>query len=315
MSAASVAMPRKAYDVPPSLDSIELSGAPVSPFRRSHVAPKRKKRSLLTRLVARAAFPLLLTALPVAAGVWLLNSPRFALAEITVAPNPRVTSDWVRETLAPLSGENLLGLSLQAVTLRLSQHPWVDRVQLKKVLPQQLEIVLTIRNAAAVVERGGTPFWAEAGGQLIAPLTSGENAGQLPTIRELPAAMAVLASSATVTASVPRALAVLAQVEQAQPSWRRGLEHIEVLSGDDFLLRTKALPFPVMLSSVDTAAKCRELARLVPEIERRYVGLDHADLRFSRRIILVLAAVSRSIPGAGPEGLPGTVDIRTEQQP
>lgn len=295
MSAAAAPMPRKAYDVPAGFEAaLETSGGAVSPFRRSHVAPKRKKRSLLLRLASRAAFPVLLAALPVASALWLLHSPRFALAELAVTPNPRVAAPWVEEALRPLSGENLLALSLAGVTLRLSRHPWVRSVELKKILPQKLLVTLTTREAAAVLERGGTPFWAEAGGHLIAPLAPGESAEALPLIREHAPALLSNALSATATTSVPKALAILAEVAKAQPSWRRELEVIEVLGGDDFRLSTKALPFPILLSATEPAARCRQLARLLPEVDGRYAGLEHADLRFSRRIVLVPAPFSKA---------------------
>lgn len=301
-------MPRKAYDVPAGFEAaLEAAGGAVSPFRRSHVAPKRKKRSPFARLASRAAFPTLLAALPVAAALWLLHSPRFAFSELALTPNPRVSASWVEEALRPFSGENLLALSLAGVTLRLSQHPWVKSVELKKMLPQKLLVTLTTREAAAVLERGGTPFWAEAGGQLISPLAPGESAAALPRIREHAPAIARNALSATQTTSVPKALAVLAEVARAQPSWRRELEVLEVLGGDDFRLNTKALPFPVLLSSTEPAARCRQLARLLPEVEGRYARLEHADLRFSRRIVLVPATFSDSTPRAS--------EIRDAQHP
>lgn len=316
MSAATSAMPRKAYDVGASYESpLPAATGAVPPFRRSHVAPKRKKRSLLLRLFSRAAFPLLLAALPAAAALWLLHSPRFALAEISVSPNPRVSGSWVEEALRPLSGENLLALSLAGVTLRLSQHPWVRSVELKKVLPQKLEIVVTPRQAAAVLERGGTPFWAEAGGHLIAPLAAGDQPGALPWIREHAPAIAANSLSATATTSVPKALELLAEVAQAQPTWRRQLENIEVLGSDDFRLRTKALPFAVLLASGDTAAKCRHLARLLGEVEQRYLRLDHADLRFSRRIVLVPASISESDPRESETRIPPASLISHGQYP
>ena len=266
----------------------------VTPFRRSAVAPKRKRASRVGRLLRRLWKPALAVTVPLAGGAWLLNSPRFTLAEIEVAPSPRVSADWVRQSLLPLAGENLLAVSLAAITRRVGQHPWVAAVEVHKVLPNRLRLAVTERVPAAVVERGGMRFWAEGDGHWIAPLEAGAATGGLPLLveRVVPGEPAGDGGRSQ-SPGVPRALALLAEVSQVEPEWMAKLERVEVMGDDDFALVSEALPFPVLFASADATAKARHLKRLLPEIVRRYDALARVDLRYSRRVVLVPATESR----------------------
>jgi cell division protein FtsQ len=286
-----VAAPR----VPASVAATEV----VTPFRRSAVAPKRKRASRIGKVLARLWKPALVVALPCAAGMWLLNSPSFALAEVEVAPSPRVPAGWVRQSLAPMAGENVLALPLAAITFRVGQHPWVEAVEIEKVLPNRLRLAVTERVPAAVVERGGMRFWAEGDGRWIARVEGGEATAHLPLLVER---IGEPEGGAAQSPGVPRALALLVAVAEVEPAWTSKLARVEVLGDDDFALVSEALPFPVLFASADAAAKARHLKRLLPELVRRYEALERVDLRYSRRIVLVPAAPEGDGERAGEVG-------------
>lgn len=276
-----VATPR----VPASVAATEV----VTPFRRSAVAPKRKRASRVGKVLARLWKPALAVVVPFAAGIWVLHSPSFALAEVEVAPSPRVPAGWVRQSLAPMAGENVLALPLAAVSFRVGQHPWVETVEIEKVLPNRLRLAVTERVPAAVVERGGMRFWAEGDGRWIARVEAGEATAHLPLLveRVLPGESA---SDGAQSPGVPKALALLAALGEVEPEWTAKLARVEVLGDDDFALVSEALPFPVLFASADAVAKARHLKRLLPEVVRRYEALERVDLRYSRRIVLVPVA-------------------------
>lgn len=260
-------------------------------FRRIAVAPKRKRVNRAGRVLRMLWKPALVVVAPLAVGGWLFHSPLLALGEVEVAPSSRVPAGWVRQSLQPLAGENLLALSLPAVTFRVGQHPWVEAVEIHKVLPNRLRLAVTERVPAAIVERGGLRFWAAGDGRWIARFEAGETAAGLPLLveRVLPAVTAA-EGAAPQSPGVPKALALLAVLAGVEPEWTAKLARVEVLGDDDFALTTEALPFPVLFASADAAAKARHLARLLPEILRRYDELEQVDLRYSRRIVLVPAA-------------------------
>jgi hypothetical protein len=255
----------------------------VPPFRRSATAPRRRRRSRALLLLGRASWPAAALALPCLAAFWVLTSPLFALADVEVEAAGRVPASWVRQSLAPWAGANLPALPLAEVERRLAAHPWVAGMDLKKELPGRLVVALVERRPAAVVARGAAFLWTDESGNLIAPLAAAEAPPPLPLVRE---DSPWLWESSRVAPGVPGALAVLAELERAQPAWARGLVEIGVLSPQDFRIETAALPFPILVEAGAIEAKARRLARLLPEILVRYEELEAVDLRFSRRIIL-----------------------------
>jgi len=76
-------------EVPPTEPTVtgtvgDPTGGAAPELRRGQRAPLRKRRSRWLSLVRPAATAIFLVALPTAVGLWLLTSPRFALAELEV---------------------------------------------------------------------------------------------------------------------------------------------------------------------------------------------------------------------------------------
>lgn len=270
------------HPMPPRSPAAGAAQTNVPPFRRSSIAPRRRRPSRLAVALRRLGPPLALLGLPALVAAWLLTSPRFALEAIEVTGTGRVPAAWVEEALAPLAGENLLRLHLAEVDARLRGHPWVEGVSIRKQLPASLVVAVVERQPRARVPRGDELWYADARGGLIAPVAAGEAAAAgLPLVRS-----AEPTDGAGRAGAVPRALAALEALREAQPRWAEGLVALEVLGEDDFRLETSALPFPVIFGTADLAAKSRRLDEVLPEILARYDALAAVDLRFSRRIVL-----------------------------
>lgn len=264
---------------------------PVQPFRRGARPLRRKRRSRLLSWLGRLTPPLALLALPGAVAAWLLTSPRFALARVEVTTGERIEPAWVRRTLTPLAGGNLVRLPLSEVDRCLRGHPWVAEVEIHKALPDRLEVTVRERRPAALLARGESLWYADAEGRLIAPAGAGEDP-ELPLLREAPAAGGGGGGggAAGPAAGVPGALAALTELAAHQPAWAAGLTELRLLGEEDFAVHTAAVPFPIYLRRGDVAAKGAWLEALLPEILRRYDRLEAVDLRYSRRIVLRMPA-------------------------
>lgn len=97
-------------------------------------------------------------ALVLIAGVQvLLRSPWLELREVTVLGAPAHTDrEQIRRTTqAALTGANFLALDIDAVRGALERLPWVRRVELRRIWPDRLEIVLEEHVAFA--------HWGDAG--------------------------------------------------------------------------------------------------------------------------------------------------------
>jgi len=271
----------------------------VLPFRRTAVKPRRKRRSLWLRLLRPVATALLLVAVPLAGGYWVLTASDFDLAEVEVSGNARVEDAWVRQRLAPLMGQNLVRLPLAGVEASLQGHPWIASVSIQKRLPDGLTVEVEERRASVLVPAPGgdvnAPLWlADAAGRPIAeapPQAAAELVLVVPAA-ERAGAVGPLADT------VPGAVEVARAFSRSQPVWAADLERIEALGQGEYRLVTGALPFVLLVRSGDVERRVDLLEAALPGLRQQFGGeMDDvavADLRFTDRLVLRPAAVAVS---------------------
>lgn len=248
----------------------------VLPFRRPPSAVKRLRRHLLVRLARPFSGALLLVGLPTASVWWLLTAPRFGLRTIAVEGGERVSAAWVKETLAPAHGYNLIQLPLETLGARLASHPWVLGVDLHKELPDRLRVRIIEKRATALLRSGSQLFYLDPAGATIDRYDPA--AGPIDFL--------VVTRPAGVNGEPAGALELAQEIERERPDWAAGLSEIEILGERDYRITTETLPFPLLLEAGDWARRARYLETLLPQILDRYDGVAAVDLRFSRRLIV-----------------------------
>lgn len=262
----------------------------TSPIPRRSEAPTLKRRGEGVRFLRRNpwlrlgrtfAVALLIVGVPVGLAVWVCRSPVFALQELAIeSDGGRVATDWAERTLQPYVGTNLPRLPLGYIDRALHVHPWVESVDVHKVLPGKLTVRLAEKHAVALLRRGDELFYLDAHGEVITRFDPSSDEADLLLVQ----AGGEVASR--------RALEIAGEIEQASPSWAEGLSEIEILGPDDFRVWSAALPFPLLVRSGTLAAKTSYLEALLPQVARRYGRVEAVDLRFARRIIVQPSARS-----------------------
>lgn len=267
----------------------------ASPRRRG-TPPRRKRKSVLVTLLKPFLAALFLVALPSAVVVWVLTAPRFALRGCEVeARGPRVSQASVRKALEPLQGRNLVRLSLAEVAAAVQRDPWVASVEIVKELPDGLRVKVAERRPVALLQAGDSLVWADSEGRAIAPVATSEEREEARQAGLLVVSFA----RRPVEGGVAAALGVAAELGRAQPGWAANLSRIEVLGEEDFRVYTDALPFPLLVTSGRLGPKVQHLVELLPELARRYPGVEAVDLRFSRRIVVQPADTPLPSGGTG----------------
>ena len=267
------------------------AGGRVLDFRRRGTPPRRRRKSLLVKLVKPLAAAVGLVALPVGVVAWVLTAPLFRLRDIDVREPKgtpgRVTAAAVRQALAPLQGRNLVRLSLADAAARVASNPWIASVEFAKDLPHGLRVRVSERRPIALLLAGSDLVFADAEGRAIAPVAT---PAELEAARK--AGLLVVSFRGAPRANgMAAALKVAAELGRVEPNWSAKLAQIEVLDEEDFRLRTDALPFPLLVKEGEVAPKLQRLVTLLPELARRYPKIDAVDLRFSRRIVVQPAVV------------------------
>ncbi|HEY3568313.1 MAG TPA: FtsQ-type POTRA domain-containing protein [Thermoanaerobaculia bacterium] len=276
------------------------TGGRVLDFRRRGAPPRRKRKSLLVKLLKPLAAAVGLVALPSGVVAWVLTAPMFQLREVDVrpvkgTPTGRVSPDQVRQILAPLQGKNLVRLSLAEAAARVQSNPWIASVEIAKELPNRLRVRIAERKPIALLLAGRDLVYADADGRAIAPVAT-------PAELEAARKQGLLVVSFTrdpYPNGMAAALKVAAELGRVEPNWAAKLAQIEVLGEEDFRLRTDALPFPLVVKEGEVEPKVQRLVTLLPELSRRYPRIEAVDLRFSRRIVVQPGEFAPPEDGAG----------------
>jgi cell division septal protein FtsQ len=261
------------------------AGGRVLDFRRRQAPPRRRKRSLWLSLARPLTTAIALVALPGGLVAWVLTSSRFCLRDLAVEGTHRVSAAHVRRALAPLRGENLVRLPLARVESLLATEPWIESVEIEKILPDKVRVAVRERRPVALLAgpagsgAGSGLSWADAQGHPIAPVVPGES-------REGFLVIDLAGAAPSVPEAMGRALGAAAELRKANPDWASSLTRVDVLGEEDLRLHLRDLPFPLLVRRTDLVSKVHRFEALLPELGRRYTVLQSVDLRFARRIII-----------------------------
>jgi cell division protein FtsQ len=112
---------------------------------------------------------------------WVRTSPRFAVSDISITGNTRVTRDEILARAAIPAGKNIFTVDLGAIEHAVAEDPWIASVHVTRHLPHQVTIRVTERTAAAVVlidsTAGQNPYLAGADGKLFKRAAMSETDG------------------------------------------------------------------------------------------------------------------------------------------
>jgi hypothetical protein len=257
-------------------------------YRRRAVKPGRRRRLRALRWLRPLSIAILVVGAVAGTAAWLATSPRFRVTVVEVQSQDPALHAWVESRVAGFTGERLLLLPLARVTAAVGEQPWIDTVEVSRVLPGRLLVEIHERRPAAVVEiskpEGGRELvYADADGRPIAPV---EKPGPGAPGPEVLGRLLRVTGGTADTYGVPEALEIRRELSRARPAWGDGVTRVEVLGDKDFRLHTAALPFPLVMRAGEVELEIRRLGRLLPWLVERWGEPEAVDLRFSRRIVM-----------------------------
>lgn len=142
----------------PSSNGVSFTTTRVGTARRDERA--RRLRASSRRYVIRLFVIIGIIVALLAAWAALYNSSAFSIENIEVKGVEHLTQEEMAELAAVPSDTTLLRVDTDAIAKRIAQDSWVEDVKVNRVFPNTLEIDVTERAVAAVVEistgSGGT---------------------------------------------------------------------------------------------------------------------------------------------------------------
>jgi cell division protein FtsQ len=105
---------------------------------------------------------------------WVTSSDFFALKRVEVQGIERLEYDQVIALSELKAGLNCLGLNMSEMEERLLAEPWIEKVSVKRLLPDAYRITVTERRPEFLIRREGKLYYADVQGRVIAPVEAGK---------------------------------------------------------------------------------------------------------------------------------------------
>lgn len=129
--------------------------APLSSVRIGDIdrtVRKHRVEKSYKRYVVRIAVVLTLIIALLVGGIVIYNSNLFTITQVNVKGVEHLTADEMTELAAVPTGTTLLRVDEAGIKSRLAEEAWVKEVNVNRVFPDTLELAITERTIAAVVE-------------------------------------------------------------------------------------------------------------------------------------------------------------------
>jgi cell division septal protein FtsQ len=155
-----------------------LRGAAAATGRGLGRAARATWRGL--RVAARVACALVL-ATALGGGAWagyraIMTSPHFAVREVALPQVHHVSRDELLTVVAVEPGRNIFSVDLGRISRDLAAHPWLDRVAVRRELPNRIIVEASEREPALLVELSGL-YLADREGHIFKRAEPEETAG------------------------------------------------------------------------------------------------------------------------------------------
>jgi cell division protein FtsQ len=191
-------------------------------------------------------------------------------------------------------GMSLLRISVERVRMRIMQHPWIREALVRRVYPNELEVIVYERRPTAILE-SGSGYLVDAEGYLLSPAAPAEAAG-------LPRLVARLSHTPSLGERLtdPAIQAGLRLLDQAHDSafFRESvITHIDIMNAERFLVRTRRGKLIVGASLVGIDKKLEIFPALDETLRSRAQRAEYIDVSVENQIIVKTTA--RTTQGAG----------------
>jgi cell division protein FtsQ len=254
-------------------------------FRRAHVKPSRK-RSVSIRHAWLAIR--LVTVLGVAIyGGWrgtalVLGAPVLRVSDISMDGNERLSKGEVLALLDGLRGSNILTIDLDELQSRLLASPWVERADVRRILPSRIDVDLRERHPIGIGRLSGALYLVDATGVVIDEYGPNYADLDLPTIDGL-AARPAEAVSAVDEARARLAARLLAAI-QRRPDIAERVSQIDVSDAHDAVVLLEGDTAVLRLGEDDFVDRIQQYLDVAPTLREQVAEIDYVDLRFGERV-------------------------------
>jgi len=127
----------------------------------------------VVKKIMRWTFQLLLLSFFLFIGHWiyvhLLGDPYFRVREVEVEGRQMISKEALLSLTAVEGMPNLFSIELKEVVKRLESHPWIERVQVKKIFPNKILVQIEEKKPMAIIQLGEL-YYIDNKGEIFSPV-------------------------------------------------------------------------------------------------------------------------------------------------
>lgn len=212
----------------------------------------------------------------------------FRLQTIRIAGNRDLTRDDVLYLLALPPDITLLQLDLPSMAARLTRHPYVESVAIRRRFPATLSITMHERVPYLVVASKWQRMVIDAEGVVIRPF--------MPSIdRELPRLnwrhkRALTPGMRLQQEDTQRAVALVQDYQKSPVVKMMHLVALDVKASGVSIWQVEPYDFDIRIGVGDVSGQLRRLATVLPYITQQNLAVHRVDVSYRQRVIVKLTA-------------------------
>lgn len=237
----------------------------------------------IIKKIMRLTFQLLLLSFFLFVGHWiyvhLLGDPYFRVREVVVEGGRKIPKETLLSLTVVEGMPNLFSVELKEVVRRLESHPWIERVQVKKVFPNKILIQIEEKKPMAIIQLGEL-YYIDTKGEIFSPVGERDEYNY-PYLTGL-TRQVLEKDPVEAKRLINKALELLRIVDQDKVPPLEELSEIHMEKAFGIHCFTKAEGVEVKLGWEDFGEKLKRLSLIWSDLRKRgysAVSIDCSDLR------------------------------------
>lgn len=250
------------------------------------IVEKAHERKSAIRARAGRVIAVFIVGVLIVSSMYLYNyattSERFAIERVELAGLSRVAQDDVQRLVADIEGTNIFVAPLDVCEARLEAHPRIERVTVRRVLPNRVTCTITEREPVALVFTDRY-YEIDAAG-MVMPGDAYTALLDLPTITGVPA-VDVRAGEVCRNGMVTGALEALTVCRSWGGEFANEIAELRATSAG-LSIRSLREDCVLLVGDADFERRLRKFFLLRDELARRESPGRLIDLRFDNQVVL-----------------------------
>ncbi len=221
-------------------------------------------------------------------GVWerVVQADYFKLRTIHIAGNETLSEQRIRYLLAIPADHSLLAIDLPRLGTRLSRHPFIQTVALRRRLPDTLEVTIQEQSPALVIRSRGQSLIVDTEGHVLRDFDPEEDSALPELILNQPYALSP--GMRLDLKEIERAFELLRTYRASPLNATMRLRKLSISASGASVWKIEPYTFQLRFGEGQVVSQLERLPHILTYIAHKGLEVQAIDLSYRNRIIVVI---------------------------